>query len=302
MRRWHFALATPDHLTGTPAVLVGGRDRRTAGRHRRGPGIRGRSSTRPTRDRGTISCTRADVCSTRSPTSPLARSVRRRPRRYPRRSVARATGTTATRGCATRASPSRRCGSPRVPTRPTSSSTSCREQRRRSCGAVPTCRSCSASAASAISANGSCRTSPGGVTARRCGWGTARGISVSSTSTANSSTRPTDCPTSSTGSRRRHDSSSPISPTPPPLAGRSRTRESGRCAARRATSCTPSSCAGSRSTGRSGSPTGSVPPIGSTTGRACATRSPTPSSRAAGTNQSARSPSRSAPTISTPRT
>ena len=49
---------------------------------------------------------------------------RRRPRRCPRASAASATGTTATPGCATPASPWRRCGWRPARTRPTSSSTS----------------------------------------------------------------------------------------------------------------------------------------------------------------------------------
>ncbi len=48
-------------------------------------------------------------------------------------------------------------------------------------------------------------------------------------------------------------------PTPLPPAGKSRTRASGRCAASPATSCTPSSCAGSRSIAPSHWPTSSAP-------------------------------------------
>ena len=68
---------------------------------------------------------------------------------------------------------------------------------------------------------------------RRCGSGTARGTSASSTSTASCSTRRTGSPSSSTAWRRRPAGSSPTSPTPPRPAGRTRTRESGKCAASR---------------------------------------------------------------------
>ena len=58
------------------------------------------------------------------PSSPAARSWPRPPRRCPRASAASATGTTATPGCATPASPWRRCGSRPARTRPTTSSRS----------------------------------------------------------------------------------------------------------------------------------------------------------------------------------
>ena len=106
--------------------MAAGRHRRPARRHDRrvallvgdAPALR-----RPVR---ASSCTTAVGSSRRSrsarrvPSSPPRRRRCRRPR------AASATGTTATPGCATPASRSRRCGSPPAPTRPTSSSTSWR--------------------------------------------------------------------------------------------------------------------------------------------------------------------------------
>ena len=68
------------------------------------------------------------------------------------------TGTTGTRGYATRASRSRHCGSPRVPTKPTSSSSFCPSRPPARSGAAKTSRSCSASAANTTSPNANCRT------------------------------------------------------------------------------------------------------------------------------------------------
>jgi alpha,alpha-trehalase len=59
------------------------------------------------------------------------------------------------------------------------------------------------------------------------------------------------CPTSCPVWTRRPACSSPPAPTPPPSAGATATRASGRCAAIRSTSCTRRSCAGWRWTGRS---------------------------------------------------
>ena len=85
-------------------------------------GSRGRTCTRRTTARGASSSTTAAACSRRCRSNRPARSAPRPPRRCPRWSAAPATGTTATPGSGTRRSPSRRCGSRRAPTRPTSSS------------------------------------------------------------------------------------------------------------------------------------------------------------------------------------
>ena len=70
------------------------------------------------------SCTTAAGSCRGSPSSRAAPSWRRRRRRCPKESGASATGTTATPGCATPASPWRRCGSPPARTRPATSSRS----------------------------------------------------------------------------------------------------------------------------------------------------------------------------------
>src|SRR5918993_229237 len=132
-----------------------------------------------------------------------------------------------------------------------------------------------------------------------CGWVTVPGASANWMSTASCWTRPRGCPTSSAAWKRRPSSSSPTSPTPPPLAGRSRTRGSGRSGASPATSCTPSSCAGWRSTGRSVSPTNSTPRSASMVGSTRARRSRLRSSPAGGTTRRGRSPHPSGPTTST---
>ncbi len=66
--------------------------------------------------------TRADGCSRPSPLPPPAPSARRRPLLFPRWWAAPETGTTATPGSATLPSPSKLCGWPPAPTKPTSSS------------------------------------------------------------------------------------------------------------------------------------------------------------------------------------
>ena len=82
------------------------------------PGTPGQPCTRPTRVRGPTSCTTAASYSRVCPSSPAVRSSPLRPRRCRRASVGSATGTTATPGCATRASRWRRSGSPPARTRP----------------------------------------------------------------------------------------------------------------------------------------------------------------------------------------
>ena len=112
-------------LEQTPARrLVAGRARRAARRAPSAPGSRGPPCTRPTTDRGRTWCTTAAGCCRACPSSPAAPSSPPRRRRCPRASAANATGTTATPGCATPASPWRRCGWPPARTRRATSSPS----------------------------------------------------------------------------------------------------------------------------------------------------------------------------------
>jgi putative cyclase len=94
--------------------------------------------------------------------------------------------------------------------------------------------------ASATFPSENCRTWPGGATATRCGSATAPGASGSWTCTASCSAPPPGWSNSwGISTQSRNDSSLPP-PTPPPLAGRRRTRASGRSGATRRISCTPS--------------------------------------------------------------
>jgi GH15 family glucan-1,4-alpha-glucosidase len=88
--------------------------------------------------------------------------------------------------------------------------------------------------------------------------GNGAGPRRSSTSTASSSSLSTSTSSSSGSSIRRSSSSSPSLPTPPRVAGPSRTRASGRSAARRAITSAPRSSAGRLSIGRRSSRQGSA--------------------------------------------
>ena len=120
-----------------------------------------------------------------SPTRPPARSSPPPPPACRRSSAAHATGTTATRGCATPPSRSTRCsgsGSPRRPARSWSgwrgaSATQATASRGR-------CRSCTASTGARTCPRRSSRTWRATWARRRCGSATARRPSCSSTSTA----------------------------------------------------------------------------------------------------------------------
>ena len=108
----------PRHGAGAGARSRSASCSTTPSRH----GSHGPSCTRRMKGRGAISSTRAAGCSRHCRSSPLARSAPRRPLRFPRPRAATATGTTATAGCATPASRSKRCGSRPAPTKRTSSS------------------------------------------------------------------------------------------------------------------------------------------------------------------------------------
>ena len=84
--------------------------------------------------------------------------------------------------------------------------------------------------------------------ARRCAWATAPGTRPSSTSTASCSARCTSTTSAWASCIPRSRPSWPTWPTPRRGAGARPTRASGRCAASRATTCPPRSCAGRRST------------------------------------------------------
>ena len=110
----------------------------------RPPLARARSSARRWRSRA-------------SPTCRPARPWRRSPPRCPRRPAASATGTTATPGCATRPSRSRRCTSSTSTGRPTSS---CSSSPTSSPTRTARCRSCTGSTAAATSPSPRATTSP----------------------------------------------------------------------------------------------------------------------------------------------
>ena len=121
-----------------------------------------------------------------------------RRRRCPRRPAASATGTTATRGCATRRSCSGRCTRSASTGRPTTSSTSSPRSAR-----TPTCRSCTASAASASSPRRSSATSRATSTRSPCASATPPTATSSTTSGAARWTPSTCTRSRATGCARR---------------------------------------------------------------------------------------------------
>ena len=103
------------------------------------------------------------------------RSSRRRPPRCPRRSAARATGTTASAGCATPPSRSTRC----MMSGYADEARAWRDWLLRAvAGTRRRCRSCTASAASGGCRSSSCRGSPATRAAGRCGSATRRARQV----------------------------------------------------------------------------------------------------------------------------
>src|SRR6266540_2849050 len=123
----------------------------------------------------------------------------------------------------------------------------------------PACRSCWPCTASARQRNDRSRAGPATPAATRCGSATARPISTSSTATAGCWTPPGCSPAPDSACTPRRGGPCAASPTAPPGDGASPMPASGRSAATRPTTSTPSSWPGSPSIGRCASPPSSAP-------------------------------------------
>ena len=250
---------------------------------------RWREAVRPLADHAQGADLRADRRHRRRRDHLAARAARRR----------RATGTTATAGCATPRSRCRRCSAPATSTRRGPGGTGCCA---RSPATRPTCRSCTALAGERRLPEYSWTGCPATRARARCGSATPPPASSSSTSTA------------------RSGRAAPG----PATAGLERRRRLGRCSAR----CWTSSRAhwqragrgpvggprpapalhalqgdglGRRSTGRSRRSSASAWTARSTAGGRCATRSTPRSATRLRRRRAARSPSTTAPPGWTPR-
>ena len=299
-----FALQHRTTSERTAALLDAGRDRRPPRRHRGGvahvvepapgydgPWARPRAPQRP----GAV---RADVLPDRRDRAP------RRRRRSPRRRAARATGTTATRGCATRRSRSQALWVAACP----DEANKFFDYRRRRGGVAGGRRGRPPDHVRHRRRARSDRARappPLRLAEQRAGAGRQRRVEPASARRLRRAARrrPPAARPARPARRRSRGRSSPTWPTSPLLGGRRRTRASGRSGASPGTSCTASSCAGSRSTVRSRWPTASTRATASTRWKVTPgrdrRRDPDPT---AGTRRSARSPSRSAATSSTRRT
>ncbi len=215
--RWHavagpegLELFTPVRLSGPRQDLVGALHRRrgrtgavrarlvsfprSASRSRRrgrvdrarprSTGSGGRRAA-PTRASGASRCSVRCSPSRRSRSSRPAASSPRRPPRFRSRSADRATGTTASVGCATRRSPSRPSSSAGSNTRRCAGASGCCSPRP---AIPPRCRRCTASRANAGSPSSSSTGSPVTRDHIRCAPATAPTPNSNSTCTASSST------------------------------------------------------------------------------------------------------------------